>query len=155
MTLSRKNKPLRLFNLACVIALTVLCFTPSLAAQEPHSCNDANLKGDYGLLGQGIRMLPGGVMETFVTVAMVSYDGNGNFTSNGTSHGSVSGVRTTSASGTYHVNPDCTGSETTIIPVPGVPPLEDNFVIVAHGQEVRTLVTSPLTTIASANLRKK
>ena len=69
-------------------------------------------------------------MVTFVTVAMVIYDGEGNFTSTGTSSGSVSGVRTSSASRTYHVNADCTGTETMTIPIPNVPPIEDNFVIV-------------------------
>ena len=57
--------------------------------------------------------------------------------------------------GTYYVNADCTGGQTTFIPIPGVPPLEDRFVIVDNGREVRTVVVSPLTTVASANLRKK
>jgi hypothetical protein len=39
--------------------------------------------------------------------------------------------------------------------IPGVAPLEDSFVIVDNGQEVRTVVVSPQTTIATANLRKK
>lgn len=55
--------------------------------------------------------------------------------------------------GTYFVNDDCTGGQTTFIP--GVPPLEDRFVIVDNGREVRTVVISPLTTIATANLRRK
>jgi hypothetical protein len=48
---------------------------------------------------------------------------------------------------------DCTGGQITHIP--GVPPLEDRFVIVANGREVRTIVISPATTIATANLRKR
>ena len=58
-----------------------------------------------------------------------------------------------STSKTYFVNSDCTGGQTTNIP--GVPPLEDRFVIVDDGLEVRTVVVAPLTTIATANLRKK
>jgi hypothetical protein len=56
-------------------------------------------------------------------------------------------------SGTYYVNADCTGGQVTNIP--GVPPLEDRFVIVDKGREVRTVVISPGTTIATANLRKR
>jgi hypothetical protein len=56
-------------------------------------------------------------------------------------------------SGTYHVNADCTGGQTTNIQ--GLPPLEDSFVIVDNGREVRTVVTAPLTTIGTANLRKR
>jgi hypothetical protein len=55
--------------------------------------------------------------------------------------------------GTNFVNPDCTGGQITY--VPGAPPVEDSFVIVDNGREVRTLVISPATTIATANLRKK
>ena len=77
----------------------------------------------------------------------------GTFTAEGVSHGQTSGVRGGPVDGTYFVNADCTGGQTTFIP--GVPPLEDRFVIVDDGREVRTVVISPLTTIASANLRKK
>jgi hypothetical protein len=55
--------------------------------------------------------------------------------------------------GTNFVNPDCTGGQITY--VPGAPPVEDSFVIVDNGREVRTLVISPATTIATANLCKK
>ena len=72
----------------------------------------------------------------------------------GISHGQTTGVRAgLPVTGTYYVNPDCTGGQTTNIP--GVPPLEDSFVIVDNGREVRTVVILPTTTIATANLRKK
>jgi hypothetical protein len=85
---------------------------------------------------------------------MVTYDGHGAFDAIGTSHGAVTGVREGAAvTGTYYVNPDCTGGQITYIP--GVPPLEDRFVIVDNGREVRTVVISPATTIATASLRKR
>jgi len=84
---------------------------------------------------------------------MVTYNGDGTFTAEGVSHGQTTGVRGGPVDGTYFVNADCTGGQTTFIP--GVPPLEDRFVIVDNGREVRTVVVSPLTTIASANLHKK
>jgi hypothetical protein len=85
---------------------------------------------------------------------MVTYDGQGGFSAAGVSHGQVTGVREgLPVTGTYFVNPDCTGGQTTNIP--GVPPLEDRFVIVDNGRELRTVVVAPLTTIGTANLRKK
>jgi hypothetical protein len=93
------------------------------------------------------------VLEQFVTISMVTYDGEGTFTAEGVSHGQTTGVRGGPVSGTYFVNADCTGGQTTHIP--GVPPLEDRFVIVDDGHEVRTVVVAPLTTIATASLRKK
>ena len=117
-------------------------------------CSTRTLRGDYGLVGAGTRALGSGATEAFAIVAMVTYDGNGTFTSVGTSHGQTSGVRRGApASGTYHVNADCTGGQVTNIP--GLPPLEDAFVIVDRGNEVRTVVISPATTMASANLRKR
>jgi hypothetical protein len=118
------------------------------------NCGLHTLHGEYGLVGSGIRGLGPGTSESFATISMVDYDGQGGFTAMGVSHGQVTGVRAgLPVTGTYHVDPDCTGGQTTNIP--GVPPLEDSFVIVDNGREVRTVVTSPATTIATANLRKK
>ena len=116
-------------------------------------CGEHTLRGDYGLVGTGTRGIGPGTTEPFVTVSMVTYDGNGAFTAEGVSHGQTSGVRGGPVYGTYYVNPDCTGGQITNIP--GVPPLEDKFVIVDDGREVRTVVVSPQTTIATANLRRK
>lgn len=119
------------------------------------ACSLRTLRGAYGLVGNGVRGLGPSVSESFVTVSMVTYDGHGNFTAEGVSHGQLTGVRGEGVvvSGTYYVNPDCTGGETTFIP--GVAPLEDRFVIVDNGREVRTVVVSPLSTIGTASLRKR
>jgi hypothetical protein len=130
--------------------------TSTVAAQDDargRTCSTGTLRGDYGLVGTGTRGLGPGAIEQFVTISMVSYDGEGTFTADGVSHGQTTGVRVGPVSGTYFVNADCTGGQTTFIP--GVPPLEDKFVIVDNGREVRTVVVAPLTTIATANLRRK
>lgn len=117
-------------------------------------CSINTLRGDYGLVGTGVRGLGPSLSETFATVSMVTYDGQGEFTAVGVSHGQTTGVREgLPVTGTYYVNSDCTGGQTTNIP--GVPPLEDRFVIVDNGREVRTVVIAPATTIATANLHKK
>jgi hypothetical protein len=117
-------------------------------------CSLRTLRGAYGLVGSGVRGLGPAVSESFTTVSMVTYDGRGSFDAIGTSHGAITGVREGAAvTGTYYVDPDCTGGQTTYIP--GLPPLEDRFVIVENGREVRTVVISPATTIATANLRKR
>lgn len=117
-------------------------------------CGTHTLRGDYGLIGSGVRGLGPALSEAFTTVSMVTYDGRGSFTAMGVSHGQTTGVREgLPVTGTYYVNPDCSGGQTTNIP--GVPPLEDRFVIVDNGHEVRTVVIAPATTIATANLRKK
>ena len=143
--------------LATLLALVVPGLRSQAAAQDSGdgpACSVRTLRGAYGLVGNGVRGLGPAGSESFVTVSMVTYDGDGTFTAEGVSHGALTGVREGApVSGTYYVNPDCTGGETTFIP--GVPPLEDRFVIVDNGREVRTVVVSPLTTIGTANLRKR
>lgn len=129
----------------------------TVAAQDEgrkRGCSERTLRGDYGLSGTGVRGLGPGTSEAFTTISLVTYDGEGGFSATGVSHGQVTGVREgLPVTGTYYVNADCTGGQTTIIP--GVPPLEDRFVIVDNGREVRTVVVAPLTTTATANLRKQ
>ena len=145
------------FATVAILGVALASSVPSrVAAQDDAGgrvCSARTLQGDYGLLGTGTRSLGAAGVESFVTISMVSYDGEGTFTADGVSHGQISGLRGGPVDGTYYVNPDCTGGQTTFIP--GVPPLEDKFVIVDSGKEVRTVVVSPLTTIATANLRKK
>jgi hypothetical protein len=145
------------FAAVAILGVALAPTVPSTVAAQDDTrgrvCSTRTLQGSYGLIGTGTRGLGPGVIEQFVTISMVTYDGEGAFTAEGVSHGQTSGVRGGPVDGTYFVNADCTGGQTTFIP--GVPPLEDRFVIVDNGREVRTVVVSPLTTIASANLRKK
>ena len=151
------------FATVAILAAALAPSVPStVAAQDDarsrdeargRACSTRTLRGDYGLVGTGARGLGPGMSEQFVTISMVTYDGEGTFTAEGVSHGQTTGVRGGPVSGTYFVNDDCTGGQTTYIP--GIPPLEDRFVIVDNGREVRTVVVAPLTTIATANLRKK
>ena len=140
---------------AGVLAAAAGSFPWRAAAQDQgRVCGAHTLRGDYGLVGSGVRGLGPGASETFATISMVTYDGQGGFSAAGVSHGQVTGVREgLPVTGTYFVNPDCTGGQTTNIP--GLPPLEDRFVIVDNGREVRTVVVAPLTTIATANLHRR
>lgn len=157
LTRARLLRWLLTFTAVVMLAVPLaLSFPSSVAAQDDVSgrvCSTHTLRGVYGLVGTGTRGLGPGAVEPFVTISMVTYDGEGGFTAQGVSHGQTTGVREGPVNGTYFVNDDCTGGQTTFIP--GVPPLEDRFVIVDSGREVRTVVTSPLTTIATANLRRK
>jgi hypothetical protein len=157
MTNSRLFRRALPFAAAAILAVALAPTIPStVAAQDAPDgrvCSTQTLRGAYGLIGTGTRGVGPLGTEQFVTISMVIYDGEGTFTADGVSHGQTIGVRGGPVDGTYYVNADCTGGQTTFIP--GVPPLEDKFVIVDNGREVRTVVVSPLTTIASANLRKK
>ena len=159
MTINRRpllRQAISFMAVAILAVPLVVAIPSSVAAQSDRSgrvCSTHTLRGAYGLVSTGTRGIGPGLIEQFVTISMVTYDGEGTFTAEGVSHGQTTGVRRGPVSGTYFVNDDCTGGQTTNIP--GVPPLEDNFVVVDDGREVRTVVVSPQTTIATANLRKK
>ena len=121
-------------SLAVALALSV----PSRVAAEDEGrgreCSNRTLRGNYGLVSTVTRAIGPGTTETFTTIAMVTYDGKGTFTAVGVSHGQTSGVRGGAPiTGTYFVNPDCTGGQTTYIP--GAPALEDNSSVANGGRE--------------------
>jgi hypothetical protein len=151
---ARVHVPLAAFAMLLVLGHGLRSSAAANDRAAGPDCSLRTLRGVYGLVGSGVRGLGPGASESFTTLSMVTYDGYGTFTAIGTSHGAVTGVREgVAVTGTYYVNADCTGGQVTEIP--GVPPLEDRFVIVESGREVRTVVISPLTTIATANLRKR
>jgi len=144
------------FATVAIFAVALAPSVPStVAAQDDargRGCSARTLRGDYGLIGTGTRGVGPGTIEPFVTIPW-SPTTAGHVHSRRRLARQTTGVRGGPASGTYFVNADCTGGQTTHIP--GIPPLEDKFVIVDNGREVRTVVVAPLTTIATANLRKK
>jgi hypothetical protein len=73
----------------------------------------------------------------------------GNFTQIDNIHGSVTGwTPDRPGSGTYQVNPDCTGA-TQFQPAPGAPVIEERIVIVDGGSQLYSITTSPLPLMVS------
>lgn len=108
-----------------------------------YECNNRTIKGTYGIQMQGTRPIPGGTgIETLIGVVTRTYDGAGNFTQVDNIKGSVTGiVPDRPGSGTYEVNADCTGT-TSFVPGPGIS-IEERFVIVDYGHEIRSITSSP------------
>ena len=108
-------------------------------------CSNRTLSGHYGCSVQGVLLnIPGLPPEaTFVGVTTSHFDGKGNLT--GTEHVVVNGTSFNPGwdtnSGTYSVNPDCTG--TAVVDTPNSPvPLKLYFVIVDNGKEFREVLNS-------------
>lgn len=134
--------------LSMLLALAAVAPAPLMAEDlqevtHHQTCNDATLKGDYGIQLLGTRPSgPGGPIESVVGVVIRNYDGEGQFTQVDNVKGSISGwVPDREGSGTYEVNEDCTGS-TLFQPAPGVS-IEERFVIVNKGREVLSMVSTP------------
>ena len=139
-----------------VAAIAALALPSTVTASDDgrRECGNRTLRGNYGILVSGIRGAGPGMTESFVGTALRTYDGDGQFTQVDNSHGSVTGVRrNVPATGTYAVNPDCSG--TSMIFVPGAPfPIETAFVIVDQGEEVKDIVMAPQPNLVTAVLTR-
>ncbi len=130
-----------------------------LRAQDGRVCSDQTLNGRYGFTLSGIRpTAPGGPTVQIAGVALTTFDGNGNLTqfdNVNTTAGALPANRP--ATGTYHVEADCSGTMT-INPEaapgqPTPPPVHLHIVVVDNGKEVRTAVVDPGFVITSNGRR--
>jgi|SRR5450631_1708062 len=103
-------------------------------------CSNRTLLGDYGTKLEG-RILDRNL--TLRTLVLAHFDGEGNINEldhvvlNGTPPAPEDEWRPTT--GTYTVNPDCTGSATIAV-APGAPPLMYHFIVVKNGREILEVV---------------
>jgi hypothetical protein len=143
------------FAATAIAALALACLTPSLRAADDgdngKTCSNATLKGDYGIQASGFQFIPPGPSQFFVLAGLRTYDGNGGFTTTSNANGLTSGpAPNQTAVGTYHVNPDCTGTATVVVQQIHVT-LVSTFVIVDQGKgvfEIAMNAGSPASLIA-------
>jgi hypothetical protein len=102
-------------------------------------CSNRTLSGDYGFALEGTLLGPGLPLRGIV---LQHYDGKGGLTQvdHIVTDGFSPPLEWTPGSGTYTVNPDCTGSA--VLTVPGNPssPINLHFVVVKRGREIRQVV---------------
>jgi hypothetical protein len=104
-------------------------------------CSNQSLSGSYGAQIQGTLYIPNDpnppIKVDLRTASMGHYDGAGNvtFSDHVVVNGNPPPEDWREASGTYFVNPDCTG-RFTVVTAPGFPPLVVYFVVVKHGTEI-------------------
>jgi hypothetical protein len=115
-------------------------------------CSDHTLRGDYAFDIQGtILTAPSPLLLR--GVAMTHFDGHGNlsqvdFT---TLNGAAVGPDWRPATGTYEVNPDCTG-KAQILPA-GAPPLNLRLVVGDRGRQLWTIVIGNATGSTGTRVR--
>jgi hypothetical protein len=98
------------FTIAAVTALA-LGIAPTANAQ---ACSNPSLQGTFVFKGVGVIVSPASVAGPFVDVNTLTFDGQGAATGSGTvsQNGNIVPVTET---GTYQVNPDCTGTYTVLL----------------------------------------
>ena len=124
-----------------VAAVTALALgTASAAKAENRGCSNLILRGTYADKDTGFITGAG----QFAAVNIETFDGKGGLTGSGFS--SVDGsVSEGTYTGTYTVNPDCTGTYT--VQFSGIPPIHAFFVIDQGGNELQVVITDPGNTI--------
>lgn len=94
-----------------LLAATAVIVTPALTASAAAEakCSNATLSGTYTFASDGWTVSGGGAVP-FALAGVETYDGAGNVS--GVVTVSLNGVilPATPNTGTYHVNPDCTGT---------------------------------------------
>ena len=102
------------FTIAAVTALA-LGIAPTAKADDK-GCSNATLKGTFAYKATGFITAPPALAGPFAGVGTQTFDGNGATTATATSsqNGNILPVTVT---GTYTVNPDCTGTYTLQFPL--------------------------------------
>ena len=150
------------FSIAKMITMTTICLV-SLATGAPafanDACSDATLRGDYASTVSGQLFHADGTAEDRQGLVMAHFDGRGYFTQTDYVLNTLNGVTSPTPgpidpvsgfqneeSGTYHVNPDCTGTYTVQVSPVGLT-AHGFFVIADGGNELQIIVTDPGTVI--------
>jgi hypothetical protein len=133
------------FVTAASLTLAVYSQTPAGAVSPQFSgpglvCSNMTLKGDWGATVEGTVVGPN---ILFRGLARAHFDGKGHFTQvdHIVSDGMAPADEWTPGSGTYTVNPDCTGSS--VISSGSNPnPIVTHFIIVDNGKKTIGVVDS-------------
>ena len=129
----------RMSMVAMIVCSLLIVASSARADDRDKTCSNRTLQGDYGFTLLGEILGPG---FQFRGVVMQHYDGKGSLSQ--VDHIVLNGMpplqEWTPGTGTYTVNPDCTGSA--VITVPGNPlsPINLHFVVVKHGTEIHQVV---------------
>jgi uncharacterized protein YdeI (BOF family) len=125
-------------TLVAVFAIAfVLGVAPSAAADDK-GCSNATLKGTFAYTITGSTSAPPPFGGPIAGVGKQTADGNGHVS--GTQTVSVNGnILRQTYTGTYTVNPDCTGSITLVVDIPPGLVTHSDFVIDDDGNETRAV----------------
>jgi hypothetical protein len=122
--------------------LTLALIVSSPLISHASACSNSTIRGSYAFTIHGTAFLPNGSTLLIDGLAKQTFDGDGNFTQ-------VEAVATNGnlppgwrpGSGTYSVNPDCTGTQTIVIP--DNPDVHLQFIVAQSGNTIHQVVIDP------------
>jgi hypothetical protein len=127
-------------NSPFLLALALVVSSPLMS--HASACSNSTIRGSYAFTIHGTIFLPDGSTVLLDGLAKQTFDGNGNFTQVDAvaDNGNLTpGWRP--GSGTYSVNPDCTGTQTIVIP--GNPDVHLQFIVAQSGNTIHQVVIGP------------
>lgn len=135
--------------LTLLLALNVIA-----AAADKDGCSNATLKGAYGFNFSG-QILGGPAAGPIAGAGMFVFDGQGNLTQldHTVSNGNPPPVQWRSATGTYTLNADCTGT-LEIDFTDGSPPIHLSIVVAQRGRKILDVVDNPGTAITGISIKR-
>jgi hypothetical protein len=127
------------FTMAVVATLALALSSTAKASDK--GCTNATLRGSYAQTGSGVITAPPDQAGPFANVGTLIFDGNGGLTGTLVVSSNGSGASSTET-GTYTVNSDCTGTYTVQIAAFGITS-QAFFAIDSNGDELEIIVTDP------------
>lgn len=144
----KQNTIAKTFAIAAIIALAVAIAPTANAADK--GCSNASLNGTFAVTTTGFAVAaPDPVGPAFGQISMQTFDGNGATTNAGMSNanGKVGQANNT---GTYTVNPDCTGTFTLTVAQGHSTWF---FVIADNWNEIRAICVDPFAVLTKFGRR--
>jgi hypothetical protein len=142
-SLNQKEMIMKRSNIAQTLAIAAIVVVASgmasTAKAADKGCTNASLRGTYSHMATGFETAPPAIAGPLAGVGTDTFDGNGGVTTTATL--SINGnIVPLTATGTYKVNPDCTGTYKISSPG-GTTTLF--FVIDDNGNEIRAVCIDP------------
>ena len=130
------------FRISLFLLTLLLAVSSSLNAHAS-GCSNSTIRGSYAFTIHGTIFLPDGSTLVVDGIDKVTFDGKGNFTQVDAvaTNGNLDAPGWRPGSGTYFVNPDCTGTQTIV--VPGLPDLHLQFIVAQSGNTIHQVVIDP------------
>ena len=122
--------------------LTVLLVGSQSSTAHAIACSNSTIQTSYAFTIHGTVLLPDGSNLLIDGLAKTKFDGHGNITQLDAvaANGNVApGWR--SSTGTYSVNPDCTGAFT--VSNGDQPPIHAQFIVAQSGNTIHAMVIDP------------
>jgi hypothetical protein len=122
--------------------LTLALASSSTLTAHASACSNSTIRGSYAFTIHGQVFLPDGSTLLIDGVAKTTFDGDGNLKQ--LDAVATNGILTPgwrSGTGSYSVNPDCTGTQT--VEISGLPDLHLQFIVAQSGNKIHQAVTDP------------